>query len=62
MPHAPLFTEWAALIDVVIFDALAIAMMLIVPAMVALSTTIILIVTLGLPIFLWIRGNHSRPL
>ena len=56
VPHRPaLFIDWTAVLDVFLLDALAIGVMIWIPAMVAICMTVIVIVTVGLPIFFWLR-------
>ena len=56
MPHRPaLFSDWTAVLDVLVLDALALGVMIWIPAMVAICMTVIVIVTIGLPIFFLMR-------
>ena len=55
-PQGPAtFNAWTAVLDVLVLDALAIGVMMWIPAMIAICMTIIVIVTLGLPIFFFLR-------
>jgi len=58
VPQRPaLFSDWTAVLDVLVLDAIALGVMIWIPAMVAICMTVIVIVTIGLPIFFLMRRS-----